>query len=523
MNRDKMLSRLTETDRWDVLVIGGGATGLGVAVEAAARGYKTLLAEQHDFAKGTSSRSTKLVHGGVRYLEQGRVSLVFEALRERGRLLQNAPHLVQRRPFVVPGYAWWETPYYGLGLKLYDLLSGKRSFGRARLLSRAETAEHLPTLAFEGLRGGVLYHDGQFDDARLAVALAQTAADHDATVLNYLRVRDLTASVSTIDGAMMHDVENDREHTLSARVVVNASGVFADEVRRMSDSSAPTMLRPSQGAHLVLDRSFLPGDSALMVPRTDDGRVLFAIPWQNRVVIGTTDTPVEKASIEPRPTHEELRYLLDHAGRYLARAPRPQDVRSVFAGLRPLVGKRGTADTSDLSRDHTLRVSPRGLVTVTGGKWTTYRQMAEDAVDRAADVAGLDARPPATKDLRLHGFHESADAFGPLRRYGADAPALQRLMRERPALADPLHRDLPFCKAEVVWAARHEMARTVEDVLARRTRALLLDARAAIEAAPATARLLADELGRDDDWIQSQVRAFEKLAEGYAMPLPTGT
>jgi glycerol-3-phosphate dehydrogenase len=517
MNRDEMLARLRETERWDVLVIGGGATGLGVAVDAAARGYRTLLVEQGDFAQGTSSRSTKLVHGGVRYLEQGDLSLVLEALRERGRLQRNAPHLVRRQPFVVPGYRWWEKPYYGIGLTLYDLLAagGGRGFGGSRLLSRRATRERLPTAKPDGLRGGVLYFDGQFDDARLAVNLAQTADELGATVLNKLKITDLTKTGDAIDGVTARDTENDREHAISARVVVNATGVFADRVRRMDDPNAAPLLRPSQGAHVVLDRSFLPGDSALMVPRTDDGRVLFAIPWLDRVVVGTTDTPVDGLPAEPRPTREELCFLLDHAGRYLTRSPEPEDVLSAFAGLRPLVADE-SGDTSDISRDHTLRVSRAGLVTITGGKWTTYRRMAEDAVDRAATVGDLAEGASPTKALRLHGWHDHADSFGPLSRYGADAPALRRLMRERPALAEPLHPDLPARKVEVVWAARREMARTVEDVLARRTRGLFMDARAALEAAPATARLLADELGRNESWIGKQVRDFETLAQTYA-------
>jgi glycerol-3-phosphate dehydrogenase len=546
MNRSDMLARLSETDDWDVLVIGGGATGLGVAVDAAARGYRTVLAERDDFAKGTSSRSTKLVHGGVRYLEQGRIRLVFEALRERGRLRRNAPHLVRARPFVVPGYRWWERPYYGLGLKVYDLLAaGQRGdgFGRSRLLSRAETARRLPTLASEGLRGGVCYRDGQFDDARLAIALARTAARQGAAVLNRLRVtrltttgKDASGGPARIDGAVARDEETGREHRLRARVVINATGVFADDVRRLdaaldrdgdrgSDGSSSNgrapMLRTSRGAHLVLGRAFLPGDHALMIPQTDDGRVLFAIPWQGRVIVGTTDTPTGRPSAEPHPSRAELRYLLDHAGRYLSKKPRPEDVLSVFAGLRPLVVDPGGngSDTSDLSRGHALRASRRGLVTVAGGKWTTYRRMAEDAVDRAAEVAGLHARPSPTKTLRLHGWHAAPErALGPFARYGADAPALRRLTTERPALAERLHPDLPYRKAEVVWAARREMARTLEDVLARRTRALLLDARAAAEAAPETACLLASELGRDEAWVKKQTRTFRELAAGYQMP-----
>ena len=517
-----MLACLDETDRWDVLVIGGGATGLGVAVEAASRGLRTLLVEQHDFAKGTSSRSTKLAHGGVRYLEQGRVGLVLEALRERGRLRANAPHLVHRRPFVVPCYRWWAKPYYGLGLKLYDLLATGHRFGRSRLLSREETLRHLPTIASEGLRGGVLYYDGQFNDARLAINLARTAVEQGATVINYLRVTDLIGTGrgadASLSGAVVRDRESGREHRLQARTIINATGVFADDVRRMDDPEASPLLRPSQGTHLVLDRSFLPGESAMMIPRTDDGRVLFAIPWLDRVIVGTTDAPTGAPVMEPDPTVDELEFLLNHAARYLKGSPGPEDVRSVFAGLRPLVDTTDTSDTSELSRSHTLCVSPRGLITITGGKWTTYRQMAEDTIDCAVARAGLEARPSSTKTLRLHGWHDHADTFGALQRYGAEAPALRRLMRRQESLAAPLHPDLPFRKAEVVWAARHEMARTVEDVLARRTPALFINAEASIEAAPDTARLLARELDREASWTREQVQAFQELAAGYRMP-----
>jgi glycerol-3-phosphate dehydrogenase len=519
MNREASLDALRNaTDPWDFVVVGGGATGLGCAVEAASRGYRTLLLEGHDFAKGTSSRSTKLVHGGVRYLRQGNVALVVEALRERGLLLQNAPHLVHDLPFVVPSYAWWEGPFYGVGLKVYDLLAGRAGFAPSQRLSKEETLAYLPTLEPEGLRGGTVYHDGQFDDARLAVALARTAADHGAVVLNYVAVVGLMKTHGVVVGVRAREAETGAEHEARARVVVNATGVWADDLRRMDDAEAPPLLTVSQGIHLVLPRSFLPGDAAIMVPRTDDDRVLFAIPWQDRLLVGTTDTPVEAAPLEPRPLAEEVAFLLRHAARYLVQDPTPADVLSAFAGLRPLVGDAGGAgSTAAISREHALVIAPSGLVTITGGKWTTYRKMAEDTVDQAAALAGLDERPSATKALPLHGHHENAEAFGPLRAYGADAPALLALMEEDPRLAAPLHPTLPVLGGEVVWAARHEGARTIEDVLARRTRALLLDARASMEAAVAAAALLAEVLGRDAAWAEAQVAAYRALAEGYLL------
>lgn len=515
MNRSAFLNRLDTTDTWDFIIIGGGATGLGVAIEAASRRYKTLLLEQHDFAKGTSSRSTKLVHGGVRYLQQGNLSLVLEALRERGRLLKNAPHLVRNLPFIVPNYDWWEGPFYGIGLKLYDMLAGRAGFGPSKNLSREDTLEHLPTLEPEGLRGGVIYFDGQFDDARLAINMAQTASELGATMLNYVKVTGLTKSEGTIDGVTANDVLDGRAYALKGRVVINATGIFTDSVRRMDDPNAHTMIQPSQGVHVVLDQSFLPGDSAIMVPKTDDGRVLFAIPWHDRVVVGTTDTPVDAPTLEPRAFDEEVDFILTHAARYLTKDPTKADVLSVFAGLRPLVKSAEGGDTAALSRDHTLHLDRSGLVTITGGKWTTYRKMAQDTVDQATIIAQLEERPSVTRDLHLHGWHPNADAFGTLAHYGADAPLVQTVMAEKADWHEPLHPNLPYTAGEVIWAVRHEMAQTVEDVLSRRTRSLLLDARASLAIAERVAQLMAAELGYDDAWIKRQLHDYQRLASGY--------
>lgn len=517
MKRGTMLAAVEDGSTvWEMLVIGGGATGLGVAVDAASRGYRTLLLEASDFAKGTSSRSTKLVHGGVRYLRQGNVALVLEALQERGILLGNAPHLVHNLPFVVPNYDWWEGPFYGIGLKVYDLLAGRQGLGRSRLLSREDTLRRIPTLEPEGLLGGVVYHDGQFDDARLAVNLAQTAAEQGAVVLNYLEVTGLLQADGVTGGVRARDAETGAEHELRSRVVVNATGVFTDRVRRMDDPEARPMIQPSQGVHIVLPRPFLPGDAAIMVPKTDDGRVLFAIPWLGRTLVGTTDTPVQAASLEPRPLEQELEFLLEHAARYLTRDPRPEDVLSTFAGLRPLVGG-GEANTAAISRDHTLHISRSGLVTITGGKWTTYRRMAEDAVNQAAALVGLPERPCVTRELPVHGADADAARWGDLAPYGADAAAVRGLLDAEPRYAERLHPDHPTRAGEVAWAARHEMARTVEDFLARRTRTLLLDARSSAEMAPAVAALLAEELGRDEAWEREQVRAYRELAAGYVI------
>ncbi len=511
-----MLGALTGTsDPWDFIIVGGGATGLGCAVEAASRGYRTLLLEQDDFSKGTSSRSTKLVHGGVRYLQQGNIALVLEALKERGRLLENAPHLVSDLPFVVPNYAWWEGPFYGIGLKMYDLLAGRSGFGRSKHLSKEKTMELIPTIEPDGLDGGVIYYDGQFDDARLAVNMAQTAAEQGGCLLNYCQVVGLLKTADEVSGVRVYDRESGTEHEVHARVVINATGVWTDTIRQMDDPDARPMIVPSQGVHIVLDRQFLPGDTAIMVPKTDDGRVLFAIPWYDVVIVGTTDTPVDDTPLEPRAFEEELEFLLVHAGRYLTGDPTEADVKSVFAGLRPLVGNSDEEGTSGISRDHTLHIAGSGLVTITGGKWTTYRKMAEDTIDQAATIADLDDRESVTKALRLHGYHKQAHTFGDLHAYGSDAVSIQELVREDEALGERVHPDRPVIAAQVVWAVRHEMARTVEDVLSRRTRELLLDARTSMEMAPVVAALMADELGRDEAWQREQVEAYRELAEGY--------
>ncbi len=518
MKYDDMIARVRDdNETWDVLIIGGGATGLGAAVDAASRGYRTLLVEQHDFAKGTSSRSTKLVHGGVRYLQQGNVSLVLEALHERGLLRQNAPHLVHDLPFVVPNYDWWEGPFYGIGLRIYDLLAGKHGFGPSRNLSKEETVEHIPTIETEGLRGGVVYYDGQFDDARLAVNLAQTAAEQGAALLNYAKVTALVKEGGTVSGAVVHDEETGDEYTLSAKVVINATGVFTDGVRRLDDPTAPGIISPSQGVHIVLDQSFLPGESAFMVPHTDDGRVLFAVPWHERVIVGTTDTPVQDVSLEPRPLEEELEFLLVHAARYFTTDPGPEDVLSAFAGLRPLVKAGDGENTAALSRDHTINISRSGLLTIAGGKWTTYRRMAQDTIDQAAMVAGLEERPCVTETLRIHGYKEDTEELDTLGVYGSDNAQLEALVQQDARFGEKLHAGSEVIAAQVVWAVRNEMARSVEDVLARRTRCLLLDARGSIEMAPKVAALMAEELGRDKAWQDDQVRAYTELARGYLL------
>ena len=517
MNRDTSLRRILDrSDPWDMAVIGGGATGVGVALDAASRGYSCCLFEASDFGKGTSSRSTKLVHGGVRYLQQGNISLVMEALKERGLLRRNAPHLVHDLAFVVPNYVWWEAPFYGIGMKVYDMLAGKYGFGRSRVLSKDEVLERIPTLEIDGLRGGVLYYDGQFDDARLLIDLAQTAEQQGAAVLNYAKVVGFAHdSEGFVDGLTFEDVEAQEQHRIRARCVINATGAFCDTVRRLDEPRAAPMIAPSQGVHVVLARSFLPGDSAIMVPRTGDGRVMFAIPWHGRVLIGTTDTPIDRVELEPRALPQEIDFILETAARYLTRNPTRRDVLSVFTGIRPLVKSSEVASSAALSREHTIHVSKSGLLTIAGGKWTTYRKMAEDCVDHAATLAKLDERACVTRELRVHGHDEDAQRFGELSYYGSAAAQVCELMSPSADLSRRLHASLPVHASQVVWAVRHEMARTVDDVLARRTRALFLDARAAVEVAPEVASLMAVELRRDSSWANDQVAQFNAIARNY--------
>lgn len=507
LERDHLLERLRSDACPDILVIGGGATGLGCAVDAASRGHSVVLVEAHDFAKGTSSRATKLIHGGVRYLAQGRLALVREALIERSRLLHNAPHLVHPLRFVIPAYRWFERSGFGIGLALYDLISGTHGIHPRSLLDPEETAAALPTLARAGLRGGVAYWDAQFDDARLAITLMRTAIDLGGLAINYLPVEDLLLEAGRVVGARVRDAESGEQFAIRARVVINATGVWADDLRRMESPHADALLRPSQGVHLVVDRSFFPGPDALLLPGTRDGRVLFVIPWQGRVLVGTTDTARDDTPIEPLALAGEVDFILDGVGQYLSRAPRRADVRCVFAGLRPLIASRRGVPTGGLSREHLVDRSAGGLITITGGKWTTYRQMAEDAVNAAEACAGLSSRPCVTADLRLHGATARA---------GADAYGSERdLIDTLPGAGRRIHEGLTLSEAEVRHAVRHELARTVEDVLARRHRALFMDVGLALAAAPAVARVLAAELRRDGAWCEAETARFRALAAGF--------
>jgi glycerol-3-phosphate dehydrogenase len=517
MNREEMLGRISDrTEPWDMLVIGGGATGVGIAVDAASRGYDILLLEQSDFGKGTSSRSTKLIHGGVRYLQQGNVALVMEALRERSILRNNAPHLVHDLPFIVPNYDWWEAPFYGIGLKVYDLLAGRYGFGPSKILSKDETLKRIPNIERDGLRGGIVYYDGQFDDARLLINLARTASHQGAALLNYARVTALTKdSGGFLNGVIFEDVEAGTEHELRSEVVINATGPFTDRIRQIDDPHALPMISPSQGIHLVFDKSFLPGESAIMVPHTKDGRVMFAIPYLGATLVGTTDTPILETELEPRPTTDEIDFVLETAGAYLEKDPTREDILSVFTGIRPLIKSGNETNTAELSREHIIHISNSGLLTIAGGKWTTYRLMAKLCVNHALSLADLESRPCETKMLNIHGYHKTPEKFEEYAFYGSDAPVIQDLMRSDHEHKEKLHPALRARVGEVIWAVRFEAARTVDDFLARRTRSLQLNARAAREMAPRVASLMAKELGRDDKWEREQIESFHKISENY--------
>lgn len=516
MNRKQQLKKVRKKkNAWDVLIIGGGASGLGAAVDAASRGYKTLLLEKHDFAKGTSSRSTKLVHGGVRYLQNGDISLVIEALKERGIMRKNAPHLVQDLSFVIPSYDWWNSPFYGIGLKVYDMMAGKLGLGPSTLLDRDETIELIPNVKKKGLRGGVIYHDGQFDDARMAISLAQTAENHGASLLNYVGVKNLIKNGDMINGVRALDELNGEEFEIDAKVVINATGVFSDQIIQMDQPGRSKLIVPSQGVHIVLDKSFLNGPHAIMVPHTTDGRVLFAVPWNDYVVVGTTDTLIEAPDEEPTALEHEIEFILENAGAYMTKEPSRADVKSVFSGLRPLAAPKDNGGaTKEISRHHKVTVSTSGLVSILGGKWTTYRKMSEDLINTAQSVGGLPERACITKSLPIHGYDYNSDWSNPLHIYGTDIEKITTLDEGgNTSLSEEVH----ISKNQILWAVREEMAMSVEDVLARRTRTLFLNATEAKNLAPQVAEIMAAEMEKDQRWVENQINQFDQLVEKYIL------
>ena len=509
MNRDKNINKIATEKEWDLIVIGGGASGLGVAVDACSRNLKVLLIEEFDFSKGTSSRSTKLVHGGVRYLKNGELSLVIEALKERGIMLNNAPHLARNMSFIIPTYDWWDTPFYGIGLKVYDLMAGKLGLGPSKFLSKKETIEKIPNVNQDELNGGIIYHDGQFDDARMGISLARTVEEHGGAVVNYLKWNSFIYENGQVSGIKVTDQISQCSYALKAKVVVNATGVFAEKIMRADEPKVELKIKPSQGVHLVLDKSFLKSENAIMVPNTSDGRVLFAVPWRDVVVVGTTDTEVNKISIEPKATDQEIDFILTNAEKYMTRKPKRSDVKSVFAGLRPLISRENKSSKS-LSRKHTIYKSKKGVYHLLGGKWTTYRKMGKDVLDLIKSTGQLKLKPSKTEELRIFGYKSNVAWSDPLHFYGSEKEHVMSMGSNKPL--SPL---LPLTEAQIIYAIRYEMALNVEDVLSRRTRCLLLNAKECISITPEVARIMRSELNAEENWEQEQIKLFLDLAKNY--------
>lgn len=522
MKREDHIKKISNAAlEWDIVVVGGGATGIGIALDAASRGFKVALLEQSDFSKATSSRSTKLVHGGVRYLAQGDVGLVVNALHERGFMKKSAPHLVKDQRFIIGAYRWWERPFYAIGLTMYDILAGRRSFGRSLPLLKKTVISEIPGISTEGLKGGIVYHDGQFDDSRMAVNLLQTAVEQGATVANYVKVTGLIKDgKGKVAGVEALDELSGQSYQLNARSVINATGIFVDDLMQMDAPEKEKIVRPSQGVHLVVDKSFLGGDTAIMIPKTSDGRVMFGVPWHDKVVLGTTDTPMDEFVLEPKALEEEVDFILKTSGQYLTKQPKREDVLSVFAGLRPLAAPKKSSDgkkTKEISRSHKIVTSPSGMVTITGGKWTTYRDMAEDAVNRVISVCRLPKKPCKTEDILIHGYMEDVDRSNFSYVYGSDYPKIEKLAQETPEYAEKLHPDYDYTVAEVIWGIREEMAMTLDDMLSRRLRITFLDARAAMDMAAKVAAIMAKEMTKDESWAKEQVDGFIKLAQNYLL------
>jgi glycerol-3-phosphate dehydrogenase len=534
MERRQLIERLSR-EAFDILVIGGGATGCGIALDAASRGLRTALVEKQDFSEGTSSRSTKLIHGGVRYLEQaikrldrGQFNLVRDALHERALLLRIAPHLSRRLQLLTPLKRWWEAPYYWVGLMMYDLLSGRASIGRSSYLTRRRSLERYPALRAEGLVGSVAYFDGQFDDSRMNVELALTAIQEGAAAVNHMEATALLKESGRLTGAKLHDGLSGKTLSVRARVVVNAAGPFCDLVRRMDDPACEPMLTTSSGVHIILDSEYAPPDLGMLIPKTEDGRVLFTLPWMGYTLAGTTDSPAPLAEHVP-VLEEEIEYILRHVRLYLDRPLTRADVKSAWSGLRPLVSNPKAGGTAKLSRDHVIADSAAGLITVTGGKWTTYRKMAQDAVDHAIARGRLAAthacrtqeillvgatgyEPEAAPRLAAqYGLAEDTARHLQLA-YGGRAPRVAELAAAK--LGRRLAEGHPHIEAEVVWAVRQEMALTAMDVLARRTRLAFIETRAALAALPRTIELMAKELRWDEKRRARETRQARALLKG---------
>ena len=514
MNRNLNIKKLSNKEtHWDIIIIGGGASGLGAAVDSASRGFKTLLVEKNDFSKGTSSRSTKLVHGGVRYMQNGDISLVIEALKERGILKKNAPHLVKNMSFVIPSYNWWSNPFYGIGLKIYDMMAGKLGLGKSTLLSKEETIKLIPNVKKKDLVGGIIYHDGQFDDSRMAISLAITAEKNGATLLNYFEVKNLTKTNNIIDGIIVKDKITNKVYEIKGKVVINATGVFSDEIMKMDYPQKKKMIKPSQGVHLVLDKKFLNSHHAILIPHTSDGRVLFAVPWNNYAILGTTDTPLNEIKDEPVPLKEEIKFILKNAQTFMKKKPSFKDIKSVFAGLRPLAAESNQKNTQEIYRHHKISVSESGLLSILGGKWTTYRKIAEDAINTAISIGGFNERKCITENLQIHGYQENTNWKDPLHVYGSDANFIKEIKMDKGniSLSEKFH----ITPNQIIWSLKNEMAIKLEDILARRTRCLFLDAKETIKVAPKVLRIMKVFLKKNIDWEKKEFSNFIEISKNY--------
>lgn len=517
-DRKLILYETQSSQEFDVIVIGGGASGIGAALEASLRGYRTILLEKHDFTKGTSSKSTKLVHGGVRYMAQGDLKMVREALRERGYLIRNAPHLVHDQAFIIPNYRWWEGAFYTIGLKFYDLLAGKFSLGRSIHLGRKKVMEMLPGIKHENLKGGVLYHDGQFDDSRLAIDMLHAISKNGGLAINYMEVSGLIKDDNgKLSGVKAKDNTTSNELTLSANTIINATGVWVDDILEMDVSAHEKIIRPSQGIHLVLKKEFLPGSNALMIPKTSDGRVLFAVPWHDYLVVGTTDTPINDSHAEPIASEQEIKFILDTASLYFKKEIKRSDVQSVFAGLRPLAApKKDSSKTKEISRNHKIYISESNLITVVGGKWTTYRKMGQDMIDAAIKAGLLPASESVSKVFKISGRGSKKEG-GHFALYGDNAPEIEAGLNNDPEMAKRIHPELPYCWAEVYWICEHEMIVHLEDLLARRLRAILLNARATMEIAEEVAGRIKPIMKWSDEDVNKELDSFKIFAENYIL------
>ena len=488
MNRSSNIKLLNNNKKFDFIVIGGGASGLGCALDVSSRGYSVVLLEKFDFCKGTSSRSTKLIHGGVRYLEKGQISLVYEALKERDILIKNAPHLVKQVGFLIPVYNYFLKFYYFFGLKIYDFISGNLSFEKSRTVNRESAIKLVPNVEKQKLKGGVVYFDGQFDDSRLGIDIALTSEINNAVLINYMSVESLIKENGKIKGVIAHDSVNNSNFSINSDNVINATGVFSRSIMELDSNKLKTVIRPSQGVHLVVDKCFLNGNFGILVPKTSDGRVLFAVPWQDHVIIGTTDTVVDNPSFNPESTKEEIDFILENVKNYLELYPKRDNIKSVFVGLRPLVANNSNSKSKDLSRKHKIIVSKSGMVSVIGGKWTTYRRMAENVIDLALKKTKLPFVKSKTSDLKIKNGLIDIDF-------------------SKESLSD----DFFLSKEMIIHYVKNEMALNLDDIMSRRSRCLFLNTKESIRIAPMVAKIMSNELSKDKDWIDKQLKSFYNL------------